>query len=290
MGSPLPNTRPRVQRSASTQKAPELPLVLIHGFRGTKQGLHLVAKELSSIGAADGTSYKLLAPDLPGFGRGAHLPNYSLDAYVEWLNTYIEGVQKKFPRKKITLLGHSFGSIICAAYAAKYPKTIGKLILVNPIATPALEGQKKLLTNLAILYYRIGAKLPEKAAKTWLASPLIVRIMSITMAKTKDPDLRRFIHAQHDQYFSRFHSPSSVLESFETSVSHNVGEYAASIPVKTLLIAGSIDDITPLSNQFALVKKFPHAKLKVIDHVGHLTHYETPRTVAEHVHTFVKSV
>ncbi|UTX51068.1 alpha/beta hydrolase [Candidatus Saccharibacteria bacterium TM7i] len=290
MGSPLPNTAARTVRPAHHTKAPETPLVLIHGFRGTKQGLQLIGKELSTIGKENTTSYSLLAPDLPGFGRGAHLPQYTLDAYVEWLHGYMVGVQKKFPRKKITLLGHSFGSIICAAYASKYPKTIGKLILVNPIATPALEGQKKLLTNLAILYYKIGAKLPEKAAKPWLASPLIVRIMSIAMTKTKDPELRKFIHAQHDQYFSRFHSPSSVLGSFKTSVSHTVGEYAATIPVKTLLIAGSIDDITPLSNQFGLVKKFPDAKLKVIDNVGHLTHYETPHTVAEHVHTFVKSV
>ncbi len=273
-----------------TVKAPASPLVLIHGFRGTKQGLRLIGKELTKLEENSSEKHVLIAPDLPGFGNGATLKDYSIDSYVKWLKAYLQTIQNRYPGQKITLLGHSFGSIICAAYAAQYPNTIGKLILVNPIATPALEGPKKIMTNLAILYYGIGARLPVKLSHAWLASPLIVRVMSLAMTKTKDPELRAYIHNQHDIYFSRFHSADSVLQSFKASVQHNVGEYAQQIPNKTLLIAGSIDDITPLSDQFALVKKFPNAKLKVIDGVGHLTHYETPKDVAWHIQAFIKSV
>ena len=261
------------------------PIVMIHGFRGTKQGLSLIGKEIIKAGEADGDTYAVVAPDLPGFGRGATLATYTLEDYVKWLHGYLLSVQRRFPRKKLILLGHSFGSIICAAYAKKYPKTLGKLILVNPIGAPALEGPKKTLTHLAILYYKIGA-----VAHQWLASPLIVRVMSGVMAKTKDKTLRKYIHGQHAQYFSRFHSPKTVLEAFQTSVSHTVRDFAADIPLKTLLIAGSIDDITPLSDQFALVKKFPDATLRIIDHVGHLTHYEAPKNVARFVQAFIKSV
>ena len=286
---------PRKASSAArtTRKAlpaPVAPLVLIHGFRGTKQGLQLIAKALNAEGLKGGISYQLLAPDLPGFGKGAKLQNHTLDTYVGWLHSYIKSVQKRFPDQKITLLGHSFGSIICSAYASQYPDTIGSLILVNPIGTPALEGPKKALTKLAILYYKVGAKLPERAAHNWLASPLIVRIMSIAMTKTKDPELKKYIHAQHDTYFSQFHTPDSVLQGFTVSVSHTVGEFAKNIPIKTLLIAGALDDITSLSDQFGLVKKFPQAKLKVIDKVGHLTHYETPEDVARHIQAFIKSL
>ena len=262
---------------------------MIHGFRGTKQGLSLIGRKFVALGKKQQTAYDVIAPDLPGFGKGATLPQYNLDTYVEWLHGYLFSVQKRYPRKKIILLGHSFGSIICAAYAKKYPKTISKLILVNPIGTPALEGPKKTLTQLAILYYKIGAALPSRLAHSWLASPLIVRIMSIAMAKTKDKQLRAYIHAQHARYFSRFHSPQSVLQAFHTSVEHTVGEFAAAIPNKTLLIAGAIDDITPLSAQYGLVKKFPNASLKVIDAVGHLTHYEAPEAVARHIYAFIKS-
>lgn len=266
--------------------APVTPLVLIHGFRGTRQGLGLIAKHLTELSKQRGTPYALLAPDLPGFGNGATLSKYTLDTYVAWLRSYIRTVQKRFPDQKITLLGHSFGSIICAAYSARYPDSIKDLILVNPIGAPALEGPKKTLTQLAVLYYTVGAKLPNRLAHMWLASPLIVRIMSISMAKTKNKELLRFIHEQHDTFFSRFHTPQSVLESFHVSVNYTVADFAKNIPVRTLLIAGAVDDITPLSAQFKLVKLFPRATLKVIDNVGHLTHYETPGAVAQQIQAF----
>lgn len=254
-------------------------IIMIHGFRGTHHGLLLIAKKIKGANIA--------IPDLPGFGKGPKLKAYTLDTYVTWLHAFIQ-------RQKLTtppiLMGHSFGSIICAAYAKKYPQSIQKLILVNPIGAPALEGPNKLMTKLAILYYKIGAKLPAKPAHAWLAAKPIVRVMSITMAKTHDKGLRTFIHHQHDQYFSRFHSAQSVLEAFTVSINYNVADFAKDIPVKTLLIAGSLDDITPLSDQYALAKKFPHATLKVLNNVGHLTHYETPEKVARLIQAFSKSV
>lgn len=253
---------------------------MIHGFRGTHHGLLPIAKYLKG-------SANILIPDLPGFGKGAHLKEYTLDAYVEWLHRFMQ--KHTFDTPPI-LLGHSFGSIICAAYAEKYPSTIKKLILVNPIGAPALEGPKKVMTKLAVSYYKIGAALPEKAAYRWLSAKPVVRIMSVTMAKTHDKGLKTFIHHQHDRYFSRFHSAQSVLEGFTTSVSHHVGQFAPRIKPSTLLIAGSLDDITPLSEQYGLVKKFPKAQLKVIKNVGHLTHYETPEIVAKLVQAFIKSV
>lgn len=256
-----------------TTKKPTI--ILIHGFRGTHHGLLLIAKKLKG--------YNVIIPDLPGFGRGPKLPQYDLLSYTTWLNTFIKAQKLTAPP---ILLGHSFGSIICAAYAEQYPKTISRLILVNPIGAPALEGPKRFMTKLAVLYYKIGTKLPEKHAHRWLALKPIVRVMSMTMAKTEDKGLRNYIHHQHDRYFSRFHSPQSVLEAFTTSINHTVRDFAKNVNTPTLLIAGSLDDITPLSDQYALVKKFPTAQLKVIDDVGHLTHYETPEEVAAHIQAF----
>lgn len=262
-------------KARPTTSSAKPTLIMIHGFRGTHHGLLLIAKKLKG--------FNIIVPDLPGFGRGPKLKKYDLDSYVQWLHEFISTHSKG---SAPILMGHSFGTIVCAAYAKQYPKTIQKLILVNPIGAPALEGSNKFMTKLAVLYYKIGTKLSDKHARKWLSAKPIVRIMSVTMAKTHDKGLRTYIHAQHDQYFSRFHSPQSVLEGFTTSVSHNVGDFASKIPVETLLIAGSLDDITHLSDQYSLVKKFPKARLKVITNVGHLTHYETPEKVAELIQSF----
>jgi len=263
----------------TTTPANRQTLVMIHGFRGTHHGLLLIANHLKN--------HRLAIPDLPGFGKGEAMKAYDLENYVLWLHRYIKTLKLKEPP---ILLGHSFGSIICAAYAEKYPKTIKRLILVNPIGSPALEGPNKTMTKLAILYYDIGARLPEKAANKWLSAQIIVKMMSVTLAKTHDKQLRAYIHHQHRQHFSRFRSAQSVLEGFKTSVSHTVLDFAPNITTPTLLIAGSLDDITPLGDQYALVKKFPKATLRVINDVGHLTHYETPEQVAKYVQAFIKSV
>ena len=255
---------------------PQPTLIMLHGFRGTHHGLAKIAENL--------TDYELVIPDLPGFGEGPTFDTYDLNAYVEWLHQLVGHYQKPY------LLGHSFGSIVAAAYTAKYPDTINTLILVNPIGAPALEGSRGALTKLAIYYYQLGKVLPAPVAKAWLSSKASTLVMSKAMTKTKDHTLQKWIDQQHLQHFSSFHSASSVHQGFVTSVSNSVLDFAASIPVKTLLIAGEKDDISSLEKQKVLQTLFPDAQLVTIPNVGHLTHYETPQQVADAVQAFIKSV
>jgi pimeloyl-ACP methyl ester carboxylesterase len=254
-------------------------VVMIHGFRGTHHGLDLIVRQLGG--------YYVVVPDVPGFGDTKPLPGVqTLDAYTVWLHEFIDALN--LPTAPV-ILGHSFGSIITAQFAGKYPDALTKLILVNPIGAPALQGPKAVLTQLAIFYYWLGRILPPALAHKWLAAKSIVMIMSNTMAKTRDKTLRAYIHDQHLQHFSQFADSTTLSQSFNTSVSNNVRQSASDVIVPTLLIAGEIDDITPLAKQYELVKLFPDATLKVINHVGHLTHYETPDQVARLVQDFIKS-
>ena len=106
------------------------------------------------------------------------------------------------------------------------------------------------------------------------------------MAKTKDKNLRKFIHSEHLAHFSEFTNRQSVSEAFKASVENNVREVATEIATSTLLIVGDKDDITSLDKQLELVELFSNAKIEVISGVGHLTHYETPAEVAEFIIDF----
>ena len=125
-------------------------------------------------------------------------------------------------------------------------------------------------------------------AHKWLANPAIVKIMSVTMAKTSDKELLQYIHNQHLQYFSSFASPNVVAEAFRTSVSHDVSQIAAQIKIPTLLIAGEKDDITPLEKQELLASRNKLLQLEVIPEVGHLIHYEKPVEAAILIRQFLK--
>jgi pimeloyl-ACP methyl ester carboxylesterase len=254
-------------------------LVLVHGFRGDHHGLEPVVAQLSG--------FRIISPDLPGFGESATFADrpHDIDAYADWLGAFIDAVGVG---GSYTLLGHSFGSIISAGAVARglAPE---RLVLVNPIGAPALEGPRGVMTRLAIFYYRTAAALPERAGFALLRNGAIVRVMSVTMAKTRSKPLRRFIHDQHDRYFSAFGDRDAVLEAFEASVSHDVSEYAADIAVPTLLVAAERDDVTPLAAQHRLVTLFPDASLEVIPEVGHLIHYETPGDAAARIVRFLRS-
>ena len=102
---------------------------------------------------------------------------YDLDEYVAWLTEFAAAVAPG-----AVILGHSFGSIVTSAAVARGLAT-PRLILINPIGAPALEGPKGIMTRLAVLYYALGARLPERLGTALLRNRLIVRVMSITMAK-----------------------------------------------------------------------------------------------------------
>lgn len=251
-------------------------IVAVHGFRGEHHGLEPVLAYLPEV--------RVLVPDLPGFGETAPLPGrrHDLDEYAAWLSDFVAATAPG-----AVILGHSFGSIVAAAAVAGGLAT-PRLILLNPIGAPALKGPKGLMTRLAVLYYALGAKLPDRLGTAVLRNRVIVRVMSITMAKTRDPGLRRFIHDQHDTYFSRFSDRDVLHDAFVASVSHDVREFAPRIDVPTLLVAAQRDDITPIEAERRLATLFADAELVEIAHVGHLIHYETPVEAAGAIRRFLR--
>ncbi|WP_336645440.1 alpha/beta fold hydrolase [Microbacterium sp. USHLN186] len=251
-------------------------IIAVHGFRGEHHGLEPVVAHLPGI--------RIISPDLPGFGETPPIPGrtHDLALYVEWLTAFAAAVAPG-----AVILGHSFGSIVTSAAVAGGLPT-PRLILVNPIGAPALEGPKGVLTRLAVLYYALGARLPERLGTGLLRHPLIVRVMSIAMAKTRDRALRRFIHDQHDRYFSRFADRDVLHDAFVTSVSHDVRAFAGAIEVPTLLVAAQRDDITPIEAERRLATMFPRAELVEIADVGHLIHYETPGEAATAIRRFLR--
>ena len=253
----------------------ETTLVVVHGFRGDHHGLEPVVAFLPGI--------RIISPDLPGFGETAPLAGreHTIDAYAQWLTAFAAAVAPGAP-----VLGHSFGSIVTAAAVAGGLET-PRVILVNPIGAPALEGPRGILTRLAVFYYWAGAKLPRRVGEWLLRTRIVVRIMSVSMAKTKDPALRAFIHDQHDAYFSRFADRDVLHEAFVASVSNDVRASAPRIAQPTLLIAADKDDITPMEAQRHLQTLFGRAELVEIAGVGHLIHYEKPREAATAITRFL---
>jgi pimeloyl-ACP methyl ester carboxylesterase len=251
-------------------------IVLVHGFRGDHHGLEPIVAHLPQ--------YRTVLADLPGFGSSTPLDSaHDIEGYSAWLLELVDRVRG--PGRTV-VLGHSFGSIIVSR-AVSDGLDVDEIILVNPIAAPALSGPRGILTRLAVFYYWAPAKLPERVGFAVLKSPIVTRIMSVTMAKTRSRSLRRWIHNQHDLYFGAFSNRQVVLDAFRASISHDVSQYAADNMSRTLLIAADRDDITPVEAQHRLAEKISDARLVVLTGVGHLVHYEMPQQAASAIDEFL---
>jgi pimeloyl-ACP methyl ester carboxylesterase len=252
-------------------------IVAVHGYRGEHHGLEPVVAHLSGI--------RVISPDLPGFGESAALTDRSHDiaGYGAWLDAFTAALGL---RGTAVILGHSFGSIVvAAAVAGGMPAP--RVILVNPIAQPALQGPNGILSRLTLLYYRLGRALPERLGTGLLGNPLIVRFMSQVLVQAKDRGTRAWVHDQHRRYFSRYANRDSVVEGFEASISSDVSMFAPDVTAPTLLIGAERDPITTVAAQRRLVQLFPDARLVLIPGVGHLVHYEKPGEAAQAIVDFL---
>ncbi|MEV0699132.1 alpha/beta hydrolase [Saccharopolyspora sp. NPDC050389] len=254
-------------------------VVMVHGLRGTHHGLELVAAGLPD--------QRVVIPDLPGFGDSGPMTGrrHDVAGYAHIITELIERLGGR--TRPVVLLGHSFGSIVAARVAAASPELVRRLVLINPIATPALRGPRVVLSGLTSAYYTLGKRLPLRAGHSLLSNRWVVLAASRAMTRTKDKQLRGFIDENHLRYFSRFHSPALLSETFEASVTHTVADHVDALRMPTLLIAGESDEIAPLAGQRALAARLADAELVVIPNVGHLVHYETPEPAAEAIRRFL---
>ena len=252
-------------------------IVAVHGFRGEHHGLEPVIAHLNGI--------RVFNPDLPGFGESTPMTEAEedVDGYARWLGLFVQSLGLA---QQPIILGHSFGSIVTSAAVAGGLPTPA-LILVNPIAAPALQGPKAFISGLTAFYYRLGAALPNRIGYALLGSSLITRFVTVQMAITRDPKLRKWIHHQHTTYFSRFSDRDTLSDAFRASTVHWVTEYAADVHVPTLLIAADKDQITTVADEQKLADTLPNAELHVIEGVGHLIHYEKPAEAAALIENFV---
>lgn len=248
-------------------------LLAVHGFRGDHHGLELIVDGLADV--------TVWVPDLPGFGSSPAMPDaeHSVENFAAVINQLADRLDKP------ALLGHSFGSVIAAHAAATKAGSFRHLVLLNPIARPALDAQSGLDRCATILtdgFYRACAALPQAAGRRLLGNRLIVWATGAFMTKTDDPRVVAYTHDQHQAYFSAFDSPTALLEAYQASTQRTVTEVAIMLRLPVTIIGGSHDelsspaDLDELADQIRTVNA--DVETSILQRTGHLMHYE--RSVA----------
>jgi len=147
---------------------PERPaVVLLHG--GSGSWLHWVL----NIAALRDAGWRVLVPDLPGFGD-SDLPPGCQD--VDALPPYLHGgLQQLNPRGPVQLVGFSFGGMTAGLWLQAYPQDAHALVLVGApgmglqtavrtplkgwrhLATPEAQDEIHKYNLMALMFHQAGA-------------------------------------------------------------------------------------------------------------------------------------
>jgi abhydrolase domain-containing protein 6 len=102
-------------------------VVLLHGFGSSKENWVFVARKLAK-------TYRLLVPDIPGFGQSDFLVNadYQLAGQADRLALWLAALNIEHAY----VVGSSMGGAIAAQIAARYPNLVSKLCLMNAAGVP----------------------------------------------------------------------------------------------------------------------------------------------------------
>lgn len=230
-------------------------VVLLHGWGS---GI----APFGSITALLSPHYRVIAPDMPGFGGSDEPPcAWSVDDYADFIISFL----KEFGVKKAVFLGHSFGGrVIIKLFAKKeLPFEITKVIL----ADSAGVLPKKTLRQKA----KIGA---FKCGKKILSAPPVKAIFPDALEKLRS-----------SSGSADYNAASPVMrQTLVKVVNEDLTPLFPLVTAPTLLIWGRDDTATPVSDAELMERLMPDAGKVVFDNCGHYSfldrQYEFNRVLA----------
>ena len=233
-------------------------LMLIHGLGGSAEAwrddINLLAP-----------SYRVIALDLPGFGKS---DKPKADYSVEYQAGVVREVIGALGAGKVALAGSSLGGWISALVALENPDAVSHLILVD------------------------SAGLRSEASQP--ATPLnpSTREEQKALLQALFADKSKVTEGLVDAQWAYRRDVRSTVEATIKSLGVNapfLDDRLKDIRVPTLIIWGKQDALVPLEAAERFDKGIRGSKLIVIDNAGHLPQIEQPKAFARAVKGFVTS-
>lgn len=237
------------------------PLVYLHGPWG-------IAPDRAFIERL-ATRHTVYAPKHPGTTRGNHEAVHALDSWLD-LVVYYGELFDRLELKAPVLVGHSFGGLVAAEIAAASPRSIDKLVLIDPVGLWRDDLPVKNWMVLSDVERRptLFADPEGAAAKRFFDVPSepAGRIDTLTQFIWSQACTGKFVWPVADRGFKLR--------------SHRIG-------APTLIIWGKADGIIAPAYAREFANQIAGAEIVMIDKAGHLPQLEQPDAVARAINGFL---
>jgi pimeloyl-ACP methyl ester carboxylesterase len=238
------------------------PLVYLHGPWGINPDRAFIARLAGT--------HKVYAPRHPGTTSGDPDGVHALEGWLDLVVYYGELFDQLSLSAPFVLAGHSFGALVAAELAAAAPRSVEKLLLIDPLGLWRDEQPVKnwMVLSEAARRPSLFADPKGQAAQTFFAVP--------DDANERVEVLSQFVWAQ--ACTGKFVWPVP-----DRGLKRRIHRIAA----PTLIVWGEADRIAAAAYAKEFEQRIAGAKVALIGNAGHLPHLEQPEAVAKAVAAFL---
>lgn len=222
------------------------PFLILHGWGSNSNKWIKEAEIISEKG------FKVIIPDLPGFGKSANLERpWTVNDYVKWFEEFTKALNIE----NFYLLGYSFGGALVSKIAVKYPQRVQKLFLVAAAVIRKKTSQKNFLSKIS------------KFIKLFYFLPYYGFFRKAVY---------KFIIRKSDYVYAE----GIMKETYLNIISDDISFHLPFIKVPTAIIWGDKDQSVPIEDAHLVNEKIKNSKLIIIPGANHLMHKELPELLA----------
>lgn len=229
------------------------PFLILHGWGGSADSWLKVQENLAR-------NLQVFVLDLPGFGKSGLPPRpWDVQDYMEFVLDFLES----YNIRQYYLLGHSFGGRISIKLSAQFPDRVIKLILVDSAGPQPTKKKfwKKVL-------------------------PSIASFVSIFSSWPGFQLFRRFFYQFIIRSTDYLKAMGVMKETFLKVISEDLTSCLEKIKVRTLIVWGARDKITPLKDGRFMNSRIQHSDLVILP-CNHNPHLEIPEDLSRKILDFL---
>jgi pimeloyl-ACP methyl ester carboxylesterase len=249
-------------------------VVLLHGFPETWWSWRHQIEAIANAG------FRVIAPDLRGFGESGTNGPFDLDTITADVGALIESLGVD---KRVKIVGHDWGGATAWHLAAHRPEFVERVAVLNCphpalLRTAILRNWKQLRRSWYMFFFQLPW-LPEWALSRNDGGEVVRMLRGVSIDRTNfgEDDVQPFREA-----IARPGVASSMLGWYRAAIRAGFSKQKPwpLITAQTLLIWGmsdpalGFDDVVPGTEAHA-----PHLKIERIPNAGHFVQSERPEAV-----------
>ncbi len=234
-------------------------IVFLHGWPDSWFSFSRVVESLPG-------QHRSLLLDQRGFGdSGRPDHGYTIADFAADVPAFLDALSLK----RVTIVGHSFGTFVARRVAVAYPERVERLVLIGSGWVGSNAVTREVYASLSDLAdpvpHEFAREFQASTAYAPLPPPFFDRIVAESL-KLPAPLWREVLGAV---------------------IRYEDARDLAGMKIPTLLLWGDRDALFAREDQDRLVAAIPHATLKIYPDIGHCPNWECPEQVAADLHAFI---